>query len=419
MALKLQVKPAKTQYVSQYVTDLRQITGYYLPWIPEFQHDSESFFDLMENDMEIARCVNLLALMTAGEYFEIKTKDSLFAKIITRGLSHIKNFIHVRKSMIQKMIIYGLTVQRKKWKKIKWEEFGNMIWEVPYEVVEVDRRRMRVERNIYEVSGRPTIYSKPYWTIWDIETDQYVILEDKNKSPLAKHYTQQYMWLRYEYEETSPYGKGLGEIMYTLSYMKKSVLQQWAELGEKWGQPMLIATINAVKAAFNAATYGGGGMIDANKLMSTYLDILENMRSRHVACKSEDDKIEVHQAGATGENILHQLVTYIDQKIELLILGASLTTSTHGYGSYGQSQTHKSVTEAIVQYNQELLQEIITRDLIYEFYLRNRINMLALKIKWPGVAGIKFKIKVEREDQQEEMMNKMNPNSKMFKQLGM
>ena len=421
MALELKARAAKTQYISQYVTDLRQIIGYYLPWVPEFQHDAESFFDIMENDMEIGRCLNLLALMTAGEYFEVKTKDTLFAKIITRGLSHIKNFVHARKSMTQKMIIYGLTVQKKTWKKVKWDEFGEMVWEVPVSITEVDRRRMRVERQVYEVSGRPSTYSKPYWTIWDPETDSYVVLEDKNKSPLAKHYTQQYMWLRYEHEETSPYGRGLGEVMYTLAYMKKSILQQWAELGEKWGQPMLIATINAVKAAFNGATYGGGGMLDANNLMSKWLDILENMRSRHVACKTEDDKIEVHQGGQTGQNILQQLIQYIDTKIELLILGAQLTTGAPSVGSYALGQAHKGVTHSIVQYNQEIIQEEITTDLIYDFYLRNRTNFLALKIKWPGLSGINFKIRIEKEDQQQEMMDKMGEggNSKMMKSLGM
>lgn len=390
-------KFAQTQYISQYVTDLRQITGYYLPWIPETSHDVEDFYDCIENDAAVKHAMHLLSLMVAGEYFEVSGPDKMWNQIAVKAFRHIIRFTHSRKSMISKSVLYGLAIQKKEWKKVTWDEFPGMSWEVPTRIKEVDRRRVRIERGFEDKNDL-------CYTIWCPKTDQYMKLEDRNINPVALNAVQDYLWVMHEFEEMSPYGRGIGEVLYPLIYIKRQVVQYWADLAEHWGQPMLVATIQAARAAVDAALKGGTGVKNASDIMDNWLDMLEKMRARHVAVKPDYDKLDIHEAGSTGQNILKELIDYIDKKIELLILGAELTTMAPSVGSYALGQLHKGATQSIVSYNRSNIEEVFERDLLYDFYLRNRYNFLALGLYWIAPCPVKFKIKVEKEEQQEEMM---------------
>jgi len=404
-------KPAYAQHISQYVTDLRSIVGYYLPWIEETSHDVELFYDTLQNDPTVKHASHLLSLMVAGEKFEITGKHKRFNDIVQQGLSYIERFNHVRKSMCEKAVIYGLSVQKKEWGRVKFPDHPGMTWEVPVRLKEVDRRRMRIERD--------TQYkNRMYWTVWDPRLDEYVILEDRHYNPKAYAALQDYIFYWNEHEETSPYFRGLGEVMYGIVYIRNKALQYWSDLSERWGNPLLVATMDAVRAAYNSATQSGSGPANATTIINNYLDILENMRSRNVAVFPDHDKLQVHEGGSTGNNIIAQLIEYCDKRIQLLILGAELTTSAPSVGSYAMGQLHKGATNSIVMYHRQGIEENIERDLVYDFYHRNRLNFLKLGIRWPGVNGFQFETKVEQEEQREEMLEKMPAGKKSLEQAG-
>jgi len=409
------VQNARMQHISQYVGDLRSTIGYYTGWIPEdTYHDVEKYYDILESDAAIWHAINLISLMAAGEYYQVAGQNLKFNKIVMRGLSYIERFTHARKSMAARSLLYGLSVQKKYWKKVTWPEFPGMTWNVPYRLAEVDKRRLRIERDLEDKT-------KLYWTIWCPVVDQYLILEDRAETPTASLAVQDFVWYWYTDDEQSPYYKGMGETLYSLAYMKQRVLQYWAELSEHFGRPIMIATIDAARAAVDAATSGGAGVQDASTIVSNWISLLENMRSRHVAVKPNHDSIDVIEGGSVGQNILQQLIEYLDNKIQLLILGAELTTMAPGVGSYALGQVHKSATDSIVLYNRQNIEEIIERDLIYDFYLRNKYNFQRLGLKWMGPSGCKFNIAVKQEELREDMMQQpgmMNPRN-MQKEMGM
>jgi len=380
---KKEVQEAKTQYSSPYVISLRGTIGYYLPWIPESAHDVETYYEILETDAAIKHALNLMALMSAGEYFQIKSNDVRLNKIMMKALLCIKRFTHARKSMVEKSMLYGLSVQRKYWKKIVWPEFPGMVWEVPVKLKEVDKRRLRIERSMQDRTNLR-------WTMWSLKEDKYVVLEDKAIVQNASISMQDFIWVWYTEEESSPYYQGLGEVLYTLGYIKSKVLQYWADLAEQFGRPILIATIDAARSAVNLAGSAGISMNDYGAIVNNWLDILENMRARNVAVKPDHDKLEVHEAGSIGNNILQQLLEYVDSKIQLLILGAELTTIAPSVGSYALGQIHRGATNSVVMYNRSSVDEEITRDLLYEIYLRNRQNFYSLGIRWPGFGSIQF-----------------------------
>jgi len=407
-----EAKPADIQYISQYVTELRQKVGIYLPWIPEYSHDVEEFYTILENDAAVSHALNLVALMSSGEFFEIDCEDEDLSKIIIKGLSYIRRFGQARKSMVQKSVLYGLSVHRKYWKKVTWRAYPGMIWEVPSAILEVDRRRMRIERDTEDKNNI-------WWTIYDPQTDGYIKLEDKTVNPGAFLTNQDFIWTEYEREEMSPYLKGIGETLFSLVYLKNRSLQYWGDLTEKWGTPFVVGTINSAKATFNAAMNAGGGSQDATTLMNNFLEILENMRSRHVAVKSENDQIDIHEAGNSGQNIIQQLIDYVDNKIQLLILGAELTTIAPSVGSYALGQTHKGITHTITTYNKNIVEEELEQDLIKDFLIRNRHNLMALDIDFPEPGEYKLNLTNLKEVQQDEMMEDIAPSHQNLKEMGM
>uniref|UniRef100_A0A6H1ZFX6 Portal protein n=1 Tax=viral metagenome TaxID=1070528 RepID=A0A6H1ZFX6_9ZZZZ len=403
-------KPANIQFVTNYITELRQKIGLYLPFIPE-QSEAEDFFEIIENDAAVSHALNIVSLMSAGEFFELATQNEQLTKIIIKGLSYIRRFTHARKSMIQKAFLYGLSIQKKNWKKVVWRNFPGLVWEVPTSLLEVDVRRTRIERN---VSDKTDIW----WSIYDAETDRYIKIEDRNINPFAPVAIQDYIWTEYEREEMSPYKRGVGEILYLLVYIKNRAIQAWSELSEKWGQPFLVGQIKTAMLAYNAAAKAGSGMGDASEIMKNFVGILENMRARNVAVIPDHDAIKVHEHGNQGANILQQLIDYIDKKIQLLILGAELTTIAPSVGSYALGQAHKGITESIVNYNKAIVEEELERDLVQDFLIRNKYNLIALDIDFPEQGEIKLFLSDRRSEKEAEMQEGVAPSQHNMRELG-
>ena len=183
----------------------------------------------------------------------------------------------------------------------------------------------------------------------------------------------------------------------------------------------MIATFEAARAAVNAATSSGVSSQDADTVINNWLDLLDKMRARHVAVIPDHDRLDVHEHGGQPNNLLSEFIQYIDNRYQLLLLGAELTTgSGSGAGAYALGAVHKSATNSMVSYHRGGIDEEITRDLIRDVYLRNIGNFRKLGIDWPGAGGVKFSSVVESEEKKEELMDSMmttGPKKKDFKEL--
>lgn len=378
---------ARIQIIPKYVADLRQVTGLYLGYIENTLADNaENYYELIKDDSAVAHAMHLLSLMVAGEYFEIKSENKLLAEIITFALKNLKDFTHARKSLVSGAVLFGLGIMKKTWKSV---EYKGLCWTVPDRLKEIDRRRMRIERC-------PENRNIMYWTIWDPKIDSYVILEDRAKVPKAQIAVQDYIWFIHEHEEMAPYFRGMGEILFKLVYIKDKILNYWADLCESWAKPFLVAIMDAAAGAVTAAL--GGGMATATERTNKMIEVFEKMRARHVGVIDKKDKIEIHERGSIGNNILQQFLDYLDKKIELLILGAELTTSAPSVGSYALGQLHRGATQSIVAYNRTRLEEVLEQELIWEFLYKNRINLFALGMKFPKMTEYSLEIRAESEE---------------------
>lgn len=386
---------ARYQYSPQYVTDLRQIIGLYIGYIPESYADmpaQDNFYTVLQNDPAIAHAMHLLSIMAAGEYFELRCKDEALRDLLMYMLSGIGDFVHVRKSLVYGSVLFGMAVQRKYYKKVFFSDYDGA-WTVPYKIKEIDLRRMRIERDVDDAN-------KLYWTIWCPKVDQYIILEDRSENPKADIALQDFIFQVHEFEEQNPYARGIGNALYALAFIKSKVLQYWADLCECWAKPMAVAYMDSMKGAVDAAL--GAGLSEEAKRVQATLDAIEGARARHALVFDASSKIDFHEAGSTGSNIINELLNYCDQRIQLMILGAELTTMAPSVGSYALGQIHRGATQTVLQYNRQRLEEVILRDIVYDFLTRNRANLYKNGIPYPKPGDVRIKLKVEQEEQQQQ-----------------
>jgi hypothetical protein len=405
------VRKARIQYISNYVQQVRIQTGYYTGYIP-YQYgsdaDAREYFERLKNDPSVFHAMNLLSLMACGEYVEVKIAKNVDPRLkilVENMLGCVEDFTHARKSLLYGGVLFGLGVQRKYYKLEQFSEFPGAVFSIPYRLQEVDRRRLRIERSFDEGTDSDGYNrNETYWTLWHPKDDSYWILEDRNVEIDIEDGAgiQDYIWYLNEFEELEPLGRGLGNILYHLVYIKSRLIQYWSDVSETWYKPWLTGVLDAQLGSLDAAL--GEGFAKFNERVNEYLDILDQMRARQVLVHPKTDEIKFHEVSGTGENIIEKFIKYIDEKIQLAILAAELTTGAPSVGSYALGQIHRGATQSVVKYNRIRLQEILERDLIYDFLHRNRIQLLKLGIPMPRKSQIKLEIMVEAEEQREGLL---------------
>ena len=280
--------------------------------------------------------MNLLSLWSAGEHFEVISPWQEVSDIVVRALKYCSDFNHARKQLAYDSVLYGLGLQKKVWKKVVWRDYPGMTWEVPSKLEEVNRQRLRVQR---EYSQR----ENTQWCIWDLPSDKYLVMQDRAQNPNYQGpQIQDYVWLFYEQQELSPYYRGLGgDILYKLVYIKNKILDYWARLSEKHSQPIITFLINKAKAAFDASL--GEGFTSRVARVENLLDQYEKMAQGSALVMDKDaEDIRFHEHGGSGSRIIQEFIDYIDGQIMYVLLGSTLTTSTGGgKGSYAMANVHR------------------------------------------------------------------------------
>lgn len=404
--METKYKKARYQIIPQYISELRSKINYYAGWVPNEYADqvtADNAYDLLKNDSAIAHALHLHANMAGGEKFKIIAKAP-YKFVLTKMLKRIPDLVHARKSLVENGILFGLGVQKKTYDKFTMREYPGIEWVGISSIEEVDRRRLRLERP--EDFEHPESYHTAlYWTLWSPLLDQYIILEDRADNPRAPAGggIQDYIWYFHEREELNPYFRGLGQVLYPLAYMKKCALQYWADLCETWAKPWLVMLTNVTKGTINALL--DGDIKTAREKAQLLLDVMESARARHSMVLDKDDTFEIKEHGTAGNNILKELMSYCDEKIQLLLLGAELTTGTgSGVGSYALGNVHRQQTETLIMYSRSRLQEVIVRDVIYDLLYRNRMNFYRLGFDAPELGEIEIELYIEMEKKKEQAL---------------
>jgi len=390
--------PARIQIVPQYISELRSISGIYTGYIPNSYADKvsvDSFYEVLQNDPVVGHAMHLLSIMTIGEYYEIECEDARLKIIVKEALQTICDFTHVQKSLVMGAVLFGLGIQRKYYTRKKLSGIPGE-WTVVDRIQEVDRRRLMIERDVED-------RNKTYWTMYSLKDDKYIILFDRseNKNVEDGEAVQDYIWYIHEWEELNPFFRGLGDCIFQLAYIKTKAMQYWADNAESWAKPIIAFTTDLANKVADASL--GAGFVSADAAANQILSEVEKMRARYSFVLNNRDKIDFHEHGSTGSNIIAELIAYCDTQIRQLILGAELTTQSGQTGSYGQAAVHRQATDSVILYNRNRIAEVLEEYLINDFVYRNRLQLHALRIK---PQRVKIKLKVQDEEMKRQEMAK-------------
>lgn len=405
IAIKVEQPPkrAKYQIIPAYIGELRSKIGYYIGWVPNEYADqvaADNAYDLLKNDSAIAHALHLHSCMAGGEKWRINAEDEQLKFIISKLLRRITDFVHARKSLVENGVLLGLGMQRKYYEQFEMREYPGLIWTGIKSIKEVDRRRVRLER---EDDSKTDLY----WTIWCPKIDQYIIIEDRHDNPhIAEGAAlQDYIWYFHEREELNPYFRGLGQILYPLAYIKKYALQYWGDLSETWAKPWIVGLMDAAKGILSGSI--GTDIKTLEERTKSFLEMLEKARGRHAIVVDKSDQIDIKEHGSQGNNIIGDLMKYCDEKIQLLLLGAELTTGTgSGAGSYALGNVHRQQTETLIMYSRSRLQEVLLRDVVYDLLYRNRMNLYRLGLDAPEPGDVDLELYIEMEEKKEQALER-------------
>lgn len=404
-----EVEKARFNHPSAYVAELRQLISYYVGWIGQAYADTPSgddnAFTIMQSDDRIQHAMNLRSLYVAGEYTKVTSETfPECARIANRAIAYIKNFTQARKSLAYNGSLFGAAVMKKYWAKVTWPEYPNLVWTVPVKIKDVDRRRLRIER---DNESR----WKTRWTVWDYESDQYLVLKDRNKNPnyQAGYRIQDFCWYLFDQEEEFPFGRGLGEVLYPLAFRKKFANLYWDDLCEAFSKPHFAVELD---------DSAGGHLNDISGLPSAgsrtlaYLNGLEKMRARHNYVMPKGDKLKMMEAGTTGTNVIRERMNYLDDAITLVCLANELTTQSGGSSSsFALGQVHKGGENTTVLYNRLQCDEVWKEDLVGDFFYLNRDNFSYLGLPIPEPYQYRFETLVTSEELKKKILDEVESAS--------
>lgn len=398
---KIPTQFGKIQSHGSYIQDLRYISGYYTGWVPEEFGDEitqEQGYEILKKDEKIFECLDLLSLFGAGEKTRIKTTNALYADLASKCLEQISRPLHARKTSIYNSHLYGLSLQKVYWEGRTLAGYPG-VWQCPVKIVEIDKRRLRIERN----QDDRTI---AYWTVWSPYEDRYVVILDRNEYPNYEGpMLQDYLWNFFEYEELEPYYRSLGQVLFRLAYMKSHVIQYWGDLCESWSRPWMTVESDVSKGSLDAGETGFG-FEGWEQRADELIRVLEKQKARHILVTDKDaDKLQIHEHGSVGNNIQQQFLEYADEKIQKIILASELTTGTgSGAGSFNMASIHRESQEAKAMYARSGIEEMYSAQLLNEFFYRNERNLNKMAIKKPRLNEVKAEFYIEVEELREEYL---------------
>lgn len=382
---------ARMQHISSYVGLLRQKIGLYLGWTPETyanQVAEDNAYDLLKNDEVVSSNLFLHSANASQGKIFVQGDDARLVTILNELISKTQDVGHTKLSLLANGMLFGLGVQLKKYAKGYISAIKGIEWTYIKSAQEVDTRRLRIERDEHDRNNL-------YWTIWTPAEDQYIRLWDRSENPEAAHGegVQDYMWYIHEKDELNPYFRGLGVVLYRLVYVRSKIVQYWAELCESWARPFITLSINMAKGALSSLQMND--IKTADERIQEWLDVLEAARGRHAIVKDSNDKLEILEKGSTGNNILREFLNYLDEKIQNVFLGASLTTGTgKGVGSYALGEVHQEQTHYLIAYSKERLCEVLMREFVEDLVYQNRNTLKMLGIE-PAADGLKVTLQRE------------------------
>jgi hypothetical protein len=257
-----------------------------------------------------------------------------------------------------------------------------MTWWIPRRLVDVDRRRFRL-RPVANPEDPSEITVT--WFLWSVSRQQWEPLE--NPEWFVKHAYQRT-------EDTLTYGRGLLDSLHYYQASKMRVLQEGLSACERFGQGFIKVAMDSMERP--GQTQAG---TDNDSVAKEYLRRIDQQRARHAFVHDKADDVSVLGGFGEGWQLIKEMLAHLDNAIRTLVLGSNLPTSATSGGSFALAEIQENSTEALVQFDRELLSETLTRDLVGLVWSLNADNLRRM-----GMGGVRMPtlriLQEKREDPQ-------------------
>ena len=235
-----------------------------------------------------------------------------------------------------------------------------MNWWLPKYLQDIDKRRFQiVPTKLGWVDGKPVKVTEQLWNVSKAEWEDVV-----DKRAIVRFV--------YANEEARlGYGRGLMESLYFMWWAKQTIWEEGLQGLERWSQGIIVGKVNTMRE----------GGTDTNNLgvANELLDVLHEMRSRHVIVTGTDDEIEVVTGGMEGHQMVMAFLNYIDSCILGLIMGSVMPFGGQEMeGSFARSETETETSERLMQFDRSMLDETLSETLLRLFWTQNQSNLKKL-----------------------------------------
>lgn len=292
------------------------------------------------------------------------------ARVVEDGLRQSSLFDDMRKRLALGRIL-GRAYEYVNWDivNVALGGYPEMDWFLPVAYENVDRRRVRWRPEwVQHPDGSESVETRR--ELFSLQRNTYQLMSKEFQSALIEE-------IYPLTEDRLGMGRGWLESTYLSAYFKAVALEKMTQGMDRWANGMIVGKVDSARLASlpKSTTF----------LQSSFMSMLQTMRSEHIAVIDKLDEVEVHETSGTGHQICMEAIHYFDESVERLYNG-SVRPSGHATksGSRAASETESDTTEAHYQPYRQHLDEILTRDLVSFLWRHplNRLNFFKL-----GMAG--------------------------------
>lgn len=253
-------------------------------------------------------------------------------------------------------------------------------WWCPERLEDEDKRYYRAVPRVDDVTGE----TSAHWQRWDMAAQEFAPLSEDAATQTIRHVYQ-------DDQETLGHGRGLREALAWWWYAKTQVFSESLQAVERFAQGILTAKIDGARDAETG--------LPNTELIREWQAVLEDLRGKNVLVHDNADSIEVISGSSEGWQLLAGMREELRSTIFTLVMGANLTTSANSGGSYALAEVQENSTEALIQYDREVLEETLTQHLLGCVWTMNHANLVEL-----GIAEEKPRLTITNEKREDPKM---------------
>ena len=148
----------------------------------------------------------------------------------------------------------------------------------------------------------------------------------------------------------SPFGDGLGRLLYWPVWFKKHAIRFWMIFADKFGSPTAIGKYPP-----------GTPQAQQDDLLSA-IDAIQQESAIKIPNNVEIELLEATRSGSV--NTYESLCTFMNAAISKVLLGQTLTTEMGGGGSYAASRTHNDIRADYTKTDADSLSATLNNQLV-------------------------------------------------------